>query len=439
MTATAKNMAKNITVIPPIDDEARLTELLEREDRIERAQRNAWYETGLELKKIRDSNPPLYKVKRADAVAGRYSFQTFEEYVEGRWELGVRRVNQMIEVTAAAEEMGKIFPILPTSESHVRELLKLETDEDRAEVWQRVIEDDPKPTAKVIESHVKKYLAEQRKEYITLDEWEDMTADDRKAALALSGAGTMNKQDNDSIEWAQWSWNPVTGCKHECPYCYARDIAERFYPHGFRPALYPRRLSLPGHTTVPDAAKVDVAFKNIFTCSMADLFGRWVPAEWIEAVLDVAEEQSQWNFLMLTKFPQRVSEFGTLPENVWMGTTVDCQERVANAEKAFAKMGGGIKWLSIEPMLTSIRIKKPELFNWVVVGGASRSTQTPAWSPPFKWVYDLHRQCEDANIPVYHKANLFSSMTDEVRMRAFPWQKAKEPTLPVELRYLNMN
>jgi pyruvate-formate lyase-activating enzyme len=26
-----------------------------------------------------------------------------------------------------------------------------------------------------------------------------------------------------------WSWNPVTGCLHDCPYCYARDIANRFY------------------------------------------------------------------------------------------------------------------------------------------------------------------------------------------------------------------
>lgn len=32
---------------------------------------------------------------------------------------------------------------------------------------------------------------------------------------------------NDSIEWAKWTWNPVTGCKHDCRYCYARDLAKR--------------------------------------------------------------------------------------------------------------------------------------------------------------------------------------------------------------------
>ena len=30
------------------------------------------------------------------------------------------------------------------------------------------------------------------------------------------------------IDWADATWNPVTGCLHGCEYCYARRIAERF-------------------------------------------------------------------------------------------------------------------------------------------------------------------------------------------------------------------
>ena len=30
------------------------------------------------------------------------------------------------------------------------------------------------------------------------------------------------------IEWCSHTWNPVTGCLHNCVYCYARDIAWRF-------------------------------------------------------------------------------------------------------------------------------------------------------------------------------------------------------------------
>ena len=31
-----------------------------------------------------------------------------------------------------------------------------------------------------------------------------------------------------NIEWCDSTWNPVTGCKHGCEYCYARRIAARF-------------------------------------------------------------------------------------------------------------------------------------------------------------------------------------------------------------------
>ena len=70
----------------------------------------------------------------------------------------------------------------------------------------------------------------------------------------------MNKT---KIDWATMSWNPVTGCRHGCPYCYARRTAHRFdagcadpdlpadglhvleekikatpYPYGFEPAMH---------------------------------------------------------------------------------------------------------------------------------------------------------------------------------------------------------
>jgi hypothetical protein len=150
---------------------------------------------------------------------------------------------------------------------------------------------------------------------ITLDAWEKLTASERKEVLARNDLSGFNAQDNDSIEWALWSWNPITGCQHNCPYCYARDIAERFtstpaFPDGFKPALRPGRLAAPQHQKFPEEkAKEWMGHKNVFTGSMADIFGKWVPAEWIEAVLASIRKSPQWNFLMLTKFPSRMSEF----------------------------------------------------------------------------------------------------------------------------------
>lgn len=283
---------------------------------------------------------------------------------------------------------------------------------------------------------------EQRKPYFTADEWAELHPDMQLTIRSEPESfgrdnATFNKQDSASIEWAQWSWNPVTGCKHDCPYCYARDIANRFYPQKFEPSIYPERFLAPQNTKVPDIAKQNVAYKNVFTCSMADLFGRWVPLEWIEWVMQTVADNPQWNFLFLTKFPQRFAELGELPSNAWMGTTVDCQSRVKNAEKAFSKVKGGTKWLSVEPMLTPIKFDRLDLFNWVVIGGASGSAKTPAWVPPFDWVVDLHWQARDAGCVVYHKDNLRMN-DDAFRLREFPWEDNDERKLPDALKYLDI-
>ena len=87
------------------------------------------------------------------------------------------------------------------------------------------------------------------------------------------------------------------GCQHDCSYCYARDIANRFYPEGFQPSYHPDRLEAPANTNVPTAPRFynDTGYKNVFTCSMADLFGKWVPVEWIQSVIDTASANPQWN------------------------------------------------------------------------------------------------------------------------------------------------
>jgi protein gp37 len=409
-------------------------ELSEREGRIERAQRNAYYEIGLELKSIRDSC--LYKQGRDRPVSGKYSFTTFEEYCQERWDMTPQRSGQLIHAAECTQKIETIVSILPAKESHVRELLKLEDDGHRAEVWRRVVERDGTVTAKIVEEEVVRFQNELNKDWYTTEEWNAIPEDDR-LRLFYASDKKMNKQDSTSIEWAQWSWNPITGCKHDCPYCYARDIANRFYKQKFEPSIYPTRFNAPKNTSVPDKADQDVAFRNVFTGSMADIFGRWVPDEWVHRVIGVVKECPQWNFLFLTKFPQRVHEYEKkLPSNAWMGTTVDCQDRVANAEKAFAKMSGGTKWLSIEPMLTPLRFERLDLFDWVVIGGASPSAQTPKWTPPFDWISDLHQQARDAGCKVYHKDNL--GLGDDVRLREFPWIESGKAELPEKLKYLGI-
>jgi len=212
---------------------------------------------------------------------------------------------------------------------------------------------------------------------ISINKAYELTKEEEKKVVAAESKAQFNRT-NDNIEWAKWSWNPVTGCKHACPYCYAEDIANRFFKEKFEPTYRPERLSAPVNTPFPEeASKTDIGEKNVFVCSMADLFGEWVPNEWINAVLESVTNNPKWNFLFLTKNPKRLLYFA-FPKNAWVGTTVDIQSRVGVAEDVFKQIDASVKFLSCEPMLEELTFSDISMFDWVIIGGSSGNHRTPA-------------------------------------------------------------
>lgn len=228
---------------------------------------------------------------------------------------------------------------------------------------------------------------------------------------------TFNETKGEGISWASWSWNPVTGCLHGCEYCYAREIAtsERFrpgFPAGFTPLFHHERLDAPQNTAVPLARQHDPAWRRVFVCSMADLYGRWVPDEWISQVHASMLKSPQWQYILLTKFPARYVGLD-LPPKAWVGTSVDEQKRVRIAENAFREIDGvAVKWLSLEPLREPLEFTDLSVFDWVVIGAQTETRQpdgtTPAFAPPFEWVARLVVQALDAGCKVHLKPNLRS-------------------------------
>ena len=238
-----------------------------------------------------------------------------------------------------------------------------------------------------------------------------------------------NKEKSDSIEWSKWTWNPVTGCSYACQYCYARDIGDRFQG-GFEPKFHPERLSAPINTRLPtDTGNGNL---NVFVCSMAELFGDWVPQEWIDQVIESCTKAPEWNFIFLTKNPKRLIGI-KWPRNAWVGTTVDCQSRVSSAVAAFDELNTHpyrpvVTFLSCEPMNERLDFGDRGLhaFDWIIIGGRSVSSRMPAFQPEWEWVEKLHNEARAAGCKIYWKPNL------TVRPKEYPTGKGAPRAKKIE-------
>lgn len=177
----------------------------------------------------------------------------------------------------------------------------------------------------------------------------------------------MNKT---KIEWTEYTWNPVTGCKHNCPYCYAKKISMRFN-EDFEPTPHPDRLRQPYELKKPS---------KIFVCSMADLFGDWVPDFWIKPIIKVAKENPQHTFQFLTKNPKRYLDFD-FPENCSLGTTIDYphQARLNYLKQAKANH----KFISFEPLLGDMSALDLSGIDVCIIGADSTKGATP---PKKEWI-----------------------------------------------------
>ena len=168
----------------------------------------------------------------------------------------------------------------------------------------------------------------------------------------------MNKT---KIEWCDYTWNPVVGCKTGCKYCYAERMNRRFkwIPDFKEPKFYPERL----HDPFGEPAA------KIFVGSMCDLFGPWIPNVWIERTIYVAKQCDWHEFMFLTKYPERYNQF-EFPGNCWLGSTVEIpdQKGMQRLMDISAIQSKAKKFLSIEPVLGSFELIDLIDFDLVIVG-----------------------------------------------------------------------
>lgn len=231
------------------------------------------------------------------------------------------------------------------------------------------------------------------------------------------------------IEWTDMTWNPVTGCLHNCEYCYARKIASRFqsknnytyvdgvkpchikdaFPYGFMPTFHKDRLQDPQKVKKP---------QKIFACSMADLFGEWVPEEWIQEVFMACSKAPWHTYIFLTKNPARYMELileGILkPEpNFWFGSTVTVPEDL------FFYCDGMNTFVSIEPIMAQFPDDENNMIRnikWVIIG-AETGNRSGKVIPEREWITGLVKQCHEAKTPVFLKDSVQKIMGPDYDLR----------------------
>lgn len=127
---------------------------------------------------------------------------------------------------------------------------------------------------------------------------------------------------------------------------------------------------------------------------------------WIEKILDSVRASPAWTFIFLTKNPKRLIEIDW-PKNAWIGTTVDVQSRVEPAISAMKNVKATVRFISCEPLQEELTFSEMP-FEWIIIGGRSRSSGMEAGQPEWTWVEKLLTCARQNNVKVYFKPNLAS-------------------------------
>ncbi len=193
----------------------------------------------------------------------------------------------------------------------------------------------------------------------------------------------MNKT---SIEFADFSWNPIIGCRNGCSYCWARTFNNRYMKQDFNiPQFHEERLNekVPKMPVVRNeiAAMISPDKPVIFTVDMGDIFSNGVNSKWQFAIMTYIKNHSEANFLLLTKRP-KFYLLQTIPENTFIGTSLDYAHNHLRID-AVKSMGlnGYRTFVNIEPLMSRMNMVDFSGIDFVIVGALTgrKYKPDPAW------------------------------------------------------------
>ena len=223
----------------------------------------------------------------------------------------------------------------------------------------------------------------------------------------------MNKQGPGKIDYLDWVWNCVKGlCKRNCDYCFMQRYYKRFK---LNPEIRFDEKELKCKFPVKPS-RIGISFNH-------DLFGEWIPSEWIYQIIKRTEENPQHTFVFLTKYPSRYNDF-KFPKNCWLGTTIDgTNKTIDNLWKLGGIHNSNLKYLSLEPLLEIERFKQVNWdqcnIDWIIIGA---DTNANAKRPPLVWCDMFNKLARRLEIPLWIK-NSFIKMGYPIVIKELPGVK----------------
>jgi len=276
--------------------------------------------------------------------------------------------------------------------------------------------------------------------------------------------------ENSKIEWCDHTFNPWLGCTKVspgCANCYAENLMDtRMHIVEWGKGKPRKRTTVQTWNAAlkwnREAAEARMLYDSepsyfhlgeppprrprVFCASLADWLDDEVPAEWLADLLDLWGMCKYVDILALTKRPQnwrkRVEAAyktgcygigtaghdlmqnwldGSPPSNVWVGTSVEDQQRADERIPELLKIPAKIRFLSCEPLLGPVDLV-PYLFiddprpipleifprrgstepclDWVIGGGESGNGARPMHPD---WPRSLRDQCKAAGVAFLFK------------------------------------
>lgn len=247
--------------------------------------------------------------------------------------------------------------------------------------------------------------------------------------------------ESSRIGWTDHTFNPWWGCERVspgCQNCYAEAFAKRTGNDVWGRTADRRFLS--DNTWAQPVrwnrkAEAEGVRRRVFCASMADVFeDRPELAEHRERLWALVEATPWLDWLLLTKRPQNILrmvrpgwatrysmplEMGggitsNWPRNVWVGTTVEDQQRADERIPWLFDVPAPVRFLSCEPLLGPVDLHpggdptawlpEPEAewccIDWVIIGGESGPGHRPM---DLDWARRLVAQVSAAGRPVFFK------------------------------------